>query len=111
MKRAIMKLSEAIREGAKMRPQARAAWFTHPPYEIQSCALAAALEGCGAVTLDTELSAIELGWLAIELWPELAEEITNVFPHRQRIRMIQHWNDYQFMSREQIADILEREGY
>jgi hypothetical protein len=43
-----MRLSEAIREGAKLRPQCQMGYFRndYPYNEVRSCAIGAAYEGC-----------------------------------------------------------------
>jgi hypothetical protein len=107
-----MKLSEAIREGAKIRPQWFGAFFSGGD-DNRSCALGAAMEG-------SELQLMGYGPLR-EQWPEL---LTGTFPcpagckndwrceDGQTIEdLIQHLNDACRWTREQIADHLESLGY
>jgi hypothetical protein len=64
-----MKLSEAIKNGAKIRPQCYGGLFQIDGSEIKSCALGAALEGAGLYTPSEEelLASTTL----FNAWPEL----------------------------------------
>jgi len=86
-----LKLSEAIRIGARMRPQCRGTFFR----EGGSCALGAAVEAKeGHPTLN-----FDQNWESYFGAPmKIMEEVT--------------WmNDRSNFSREQIADWLEAQGY
>lgn len=116
-----MKLSEAIRKGAVLRPKAKGQYFVAGA----SCAIGAALEGAGLipegapVEKDFHLWPREMQDDTIEAmygeWPFLVQaaqgrpvDIYCVWgdTHRSVVTM----NDYQELSREQIADVVEREG-
>lgn len=85
-----LKLSEAIRIGSRIRPQAIGRYFLNGG----SCALGAAAE---AVRLDGEFCIAN-----IRRRFELPYSI---------IRMVLMWNDWDRMPREKIADELEKIGY
>lgn len=112
-----MKLSEAIREGAKLRPQCRGELFRYinPVHGWLSCALGAALEGLG-VSPPAEGE----DWDSRGKVPD--ETLCHSFPFlyipesgEQRdlsplgLEIIDR-NDKQGQSREEIADWLEAQG-
>ena len=113
-----MKLSEAIKNGAKIRPQCYGGLFQIDGSEIKSCALGAALEGAGLYTPSEEelLASTTL----FNAWPELGggdclcpskrhpSDDTEEF-HLEIL--IEHLNDTHRWTREQIAEWLEGKGY
>lgn len=95
-----MKLSEAIREGAKAHAQGRRALFTrNEDGSISSCALGAAYYAVFKKIPEKEQDAYKQ---LKNLWPELND--------MNRLCRIARWNDTLMWSREYIADLLE-EGY
>lgn len=90
----ITKLSQAIRAGAKLRPQRTGAYF----HEGKSCALGAAYEGMYGYIDDT--TAMIATWVVqhFRLRESLVQEVI--------IR-----NDKMLHTREQIADWLEAHGW
>lgn len=91
-----LKLSAAIRLGAKIRPQAfRGFWSGRG-----SCALGAAAEGAG-FAYGGEISR-DVFWAAFHTTRE---------PLAFLEVLITDWNDTHLMSREEIADRLEAMGY
>jgi hypothetical protein len=113
-----MKLSEAIRAGAKIRPQCHGGLFQIDGGEIKSCALGAALEGAGLYTPSEE--EILASTTLLNKWSELGggdylcpsprhpSEDTEEF-HLEIL--IEHLNDVHRWTRERIADWLEEKGY
>lgn len=99
-------LSQAIRIGARLRPQARSCFF----YEGKSCALGAAFEavygypnlGCVGFSTRVPCKDIPFSEALSKAFPELSGNLK---------REIWQRNDIQRQSREQIADWLEKEGY
>jgi hypothetical protein len=120
-----MKLSEAIRIGAKKRPQCFTVLFLHPtdPMNksgvIQSCALGAGLEGAGIINPE------ELQYPCDPEWK--ADVFTGMGSYKERgsgyfrcpicdfeddsLELTIHLNDAHEWSRERIADWLESIGY
>lgn len=106
-----MKLSKAIREGAKLRPQCHGSYFKRNG-ELASCAIGAAVE---IVTGEAEPGYLlpEAFWNA---FPELTARKdyhipgTNVYCDQLRLAIVE-LNDKCFWTREQIADWVERQGY
>ena len=107
-----MKLSEAIRQGAKLRPQSVGRYFETDDQDetvYASCALGAAHE---AVSGNTD---------TLELVDHLADEFPELRSFRAQNPMkqwsdhlwvvITNLNDKQGWSRERIADYLETLGY
>lgn len=102
-----MKLSEAIRKGAKLRPQAHGRYFESQGETLCSCALGAAWEG------------VELHWIEIDAYgleaafPALKECVWNPSKNRYAnlIGAVIRLNDEEKWSREQIADYVESLGY
>ncbi len=98
-----MKLSEAIREGAMLRPQIFGLYCgRNENLELCTCALGAACEAAtgklptrenfngGAVIVALEMV---VGPIAPELYSKII-----------------HWNDVDHLSRENIANLVEAEG-
>ena len=91
----ITKLSEAIRRGAKLRPQCRGAFFANGG----SCAFGAAYE---AITGTTLKSGSSDGSPLLGIVPGYISVVRG---------MVLDMNDHKLMSREAIADKLEAMGY
>ena len=90
-----MKLSKAIREGAKLRPQGFWRFFPENGV-VKSCSLGAAFE---ATFGHRDYSS----WRdLLPYYPELEGKLVD---------RIVHMNDVQLMTREQIADWVEEQGY
>jgi hypothetical protein len=114
--RAMMQLSEAIREGAQLRPQCRMQMFLRLGDIIHSCALGAAYEGAGYVA---RLRGMEKIPITLDtLWPKLSTRVVvcpvSGCPSNGRITVrdhIAHLNDEHNWSREQIAEWLEGQGF
>ena len=97
-----MKLSEAIRVGSKMRPQAFGSFYVKMPGEPKSgCVLGAAADGSGNSNLDILLH---------ELWPVIKHKVSCP-ACEQPISIIHkvmiHLNDGHRWTREAIADWIE----
>lgn len=106
-----MKLSEAIREGAKKRPQAYGALFEYNENgELCSCVLGSAMEALGAEpTLNHVLGAV-IPILEKETGaPMYSVEFDENETHELH-EVMTHLNDVEGSTREQIADWLESEG-
>jgi hypothetical protein len=92
-----LKLSEAIRKGARLRPQGTGWWHR----DGKSCALGAAYEALtGRITNDysgVTLETIHIMATAFPAFYALTHEIGKM-------------NDIQHLTREQIADWLEAQG-
>jgi hypothetical protein len=101
-----MKLSEAIREGAKLRPQAFGSYFNK---NGRSCALGAAYEACtGEKNIDLSNPTF---WNA---YPELLEMQRVDSPYESFSYLksaILYLNDRAKWTREQIADFVEQQGF
>ena len=93
-----MKLSEAIREGAKLRPQAFSALFC----DGKTCALGAACDAVGAITWRGDKGELT-GFVPSHYFPALEDPDLYL--------AITRMNDFQRMTREQIADWVEEQGY
>ncbi len=95
-----MKLSTAIREGAKLRPQCRGEMH----FKGASCALGAAYEfATGRITKSI--------YKMRKLFPELAKTFEYkgvVYPLEVHITTM---NDREELSREKIASIIEKKGF
>lgn len=101
-----MKLSKAIREGAKLRPQGINFMFN----QGRSCALGAALEGIGLPYYEFKYSAKD----AVDRFPVLAPFNSMPCPAVRcnetkpaLYRIIAHLNDDHQWAREAIADWVE----
>lgn len=108
-----MKLSEAIKEGAKIRPQSFGQFFggTDNPHEITSCAIGAAYEAaCGMASIrDANDGLVELGKAVhVDFKSYVTEPLfgRNLGLYRTIIML----NDDSKWTREQIADWLETIG-
>jgi hypothetical protein len=94
----ITKLSEAIREGAKLRGECRGAWF----FDGRSCALMAAVEATGG-----DLS--EIGWHGTKIFLYMRTRFPNV--PSDLVMAVPDLMDNKNYSREQCAVWLEAQGY
>ena len=118
-----LKLSEAIRRGARLRPQARGdffmfVWDDHSDVcELGSCALGAAFE---AAYPGEDVEEIERAWGLADLSEELFEafpvlrEEQPALPGAKPLSLFQkvsRLNDKDGWTREHIADWLERQGH
>jgi hypothetical protein len=108
-----MKLSEAIREGAKLRPQGFGAFFTTDEDDKTcSCAVGAAIEALTGKTHvhDEEVAAtIREGW---ELFKSARIAPGGAYHDwLPRLLDISKRNDIRHHTREQIADWLSEQGY
>lgn len=90
----VLKLSAAIRLGAKIRPQCFGTLFS---FGGGSCAMGAAAEALGRQE--------DLQGASLEKW----EEVFGL-PRLILLKAVE-WNDADHMSREAIADRLEAMGY
>jgi hypothetical protein len=97
-----MKLSAAIRAGAKLKPQSP--WETK--HVGSSCALGAAADAVG-LTIDDGGDA-----RLLEVWPELGDQVPIVdeIPAGTLQKLVCSLNNGG-RTREQIADIIEPMGY
>lgn len=93
-----MKLSEAIREGAKLRPQAFRAYYQYREDVLCTCALGAAFEALHGKVPTTRRISVE------EIEAKVGRIPNDVF------NQIINWNDGEKLSREEIADRLEAMG-
>lgn len=102
-----MKLSTAIREGSKLRPQGFGNYFgmspSHPANILCSCALGAAYEAVSHKTGDMRDVEIET------VFPVLSEIIIGTGD--TLLGIIVELNDEERLSREAIADQVEAWGY
>jgi len=106
-----MKLSEAIRAGAKLRPQKlgrSGEYFELGKYgQYCSCALGAAIE---AIEPTISRDAWSVYSKLHKYWPELKKD--SPFDNMLSLDcQIVQWNDTSKLSREEIADKLEEMGY
>lgn len=101
-----MKLSEAMRRGARMGPQAFGRWQTTGG---GGCALVSTMNGCG-IKVEADMPAIWSMAHLIKMFPELTRIvkcsacIDSVYPLDLAII---HMNDYHHWSRERIAGWIE----
>ena len=108
-----MKLSEALRIGAKLRPQAFGCFFEGDGENpVCSCALGAIYEATfGLPDKLDEYSPCRVDYInkdaLIDDYPELILEVDG----EELYYLISHLNDGDGMEREAIADWLESEGY
>lgn len=114
-----MRLCDAIREGAKKRPQAFEEYFDEDNTELSeeaeptlcSCALGAAFEGvnvgpgveCNSGTLRKLFPVLKRD--GVECPVEVCEER---FADAPLINVVAHLNDYHRWQREEIADWVEQ---
>lgn len=107
-----MKLSEAIREGAKKRPQAFRGFFRTVNGQLCSCALGAAYEAAtGKAIEDADTDDIAYGLEdAIGINPFELDAPVAGWEYALG-NYIEHLNDGLKHSREQIADWLQSIGY
>lgn len=105
-----MKLSEAIKRGALLRPQCTGKAFKLMPDDttIGSCALGAALEGAGLIGKPLASETMYLyKQLVMDEWPELDERKVIVPPTDESdflVYAIEKLNDHHEWSRERIAE-------
>lgn len=103
-----MKLSEAIRRGARRRPQAFAALFAEVEREgeqvIGSCAWGAAYEGVTGLHFQNSDK---------EGHDEIVERLAQQFPaaYSELYDQLCDMNDSDRLTREEIADFVERAGF
>lgn len=97
-----LKLSEAIRVGARLRPQCRASFFNG----FGSCALGAAMEALLNRPTDRDADYV---WLC-DHFPELKKQIRTHRAWELGCEIVER-NDGVGYTREQIADWLEAHGY
>lgn len=112
----ITKLSQAIREGAKLRPQITFLLFAEVPEEdgaIGSCAFGAALEALGRKA-DAMMPQSDVHVLMHEHFPGLLRQLVK-HPVTGDVETLYYvvtdLNDFKHWSREQSADWLEKLGY
>ncbi len=100
----MLKLSQAIRIGARMGKQIRC-----KPYIVgtNSCALGSAMLALG---MNDATYKGHYGTTGLEKLHPQAFEALNAFSRKVGFP-IQHANDYQGWTREQVADWLESQGY
>lgn len=99
-----MKLSEAIREGAKLRPQCFGT-----PFNVGSCALGAAYEATYKETTFSKLLCKEYPLLIKEI--KVPKILQNCYPRTSQVcisSLIANLNDQVRWSREKIADWVEK---
>ncbi len=100
-----IKLSTAIREGAKLRPQTVGRYFKLEGDQVCSCAIGAALEHLGIEAVPTNSDN-----------DDVEQKLFDTFGFNGEVDNGDMWyrvtrlNDADRMSREQIANILEKEG-
>jgi hypothetical protein len=111
------KLSELIREGAKLRPQYFGSYFgfrKDDPDTLCSCALGAAYEAAGA-PMETYLNpeGASCNWRSPA---DVFTEAVGYDPNNTQISgtwiesLVSRWNDLDRLPREEIADRLEALG-
>ena len=112
-----MKLSEAIREGSKIRPQGYD-FFQVWKGKLRSCALGAALEGAKLVRKPRgDESQMEMILLLYKTWPELdRQDVIFNCPADCKEKaslegLIFRLSDHHKWTREQIADWVKEKGY
>lgn len=103
-----MKLSEAIRLGAMLRPQGFGRFFTgNARIGRRSCALGAAGEAAGILNATAATRKWEDSWELQKRFPILATRVYGTSDIRTTQGVIQQMNDHG-MSREQIARWVEQ---
>lgn len=96
-----MKLSEAIRLGAMIRPQGSGVYFSLG----RSCALGAAFEACGATAYDEGFATSgDYLFSILRMWAPCP---ACVYDHHRLGFVVTHLNDHHGWTREQIADWVE----
>ena len=111
----MMKLSEAIREGAKKRPMITGSYFEYDNYECQgSCALGAAYEALvGEPVAQYQLLNDEqvLNTIGTYVGVDMYQDFSSSFLKDDFLwRVIADLNDERDWTREQIADWLASKG-
>lgn len=107
-----MKLSEAIRAGAKLRPQSSDFYFEKQAGVVCSCALGSAIEASGICTAeqatnDPDFSYMEMADRLYARFPVLIEDVVEKL---SLAHLIVGLNDSYGHTREEIADFLEEWG-
>lgn len=97
-----MKLSQAIREGAKKHPQSIGSMYQ----DGKTCALGAAYVGAGG-TWDWEKPVHVIRSILFCKFPELSDHLNP----SHLWHSITYQNDVEQKTREEIADWLERQGF
>lgn len=112
-----MRLSEAIRTGAQLRPQAFGAFFRPRRRDgrLGSCALGAAIDGAELISDPWDRHAGELLELLRAEWPELGSDRCDLVEALGSttgpvVDAITAANDALEMTRERIADVLAAHG-
>jgi hypothetical protein len=104
-----MKLSEAIREGAKLRPQAFGVYFDFAINDIApcaSCAMGAAYEAAtGTICSDLRLDQLAQHFPELTIEKVWGRSKGTLWGH------ILDLNDNKRIKRESIADWLEQQGF
>ena len=100
-----MKLSEAIRLGAMLRPQTKVGYFVNKG----SCAIGAAAEAVEASGFDRVGSSWRVVRLVADRWPwlmriDLRSYVACTLTQQSRHDQIAHLNDGHGWTRERIAD-------
>ncbi len=103
-----MKLSEAMRIGAKIRPQAYNVFFDRIDGEFCSCAFGAVLEAEIGFLDQCELLSIRLEQIH-NIHEYIIDPILNI--QSSIYRVVTFLNDTEKWTREAIADYLESQGY
>ncbi len=99
-----MKLSEAIRAGAKLRPQAFGKGFDG----VGTCAMGAAFEGMGLDPKSLDLEICQpIPEVLRELFPPKSVRLCPVCGTQKALGVIVHLNDEHGWTREAIADYVE----
>lgn len=106
-----MKLSEAIRKGAALRPQARHGFFKKMGKDrvLCSCALAAAYEAATGTTAYLEPDPVRIGLKTH--FPQIANTVKEGEAEWVLGQLITVKNDFRNETREQIAEWAEAQGY
>lgn len=105
-----MRLSEAIREGAKLRPQA----FGYYVDSSGSCSIGAAAEGIAGYNPSGQVCAILSAaghWPTLKAPSHCPEKDCEIRPDANVEAVCLHLNDDHRWSRERIAEWLEQQGY
>lgn len=100
----MLKLSEAIRLGAMIRPQGRGQYYS--AISGKSCAIGAAAEACGLdITTDQVKESVIRAWPWVEQEVQRPAGVTlSIISVGKVIEMVPCLNDFADWTREQIAD-------
>lgn len=102
-----MKLSTAIRKGAKLRPQA---WFTFYSPDGRSCALGAAYEALYGCVPGDALDVLVKIRKACHISYRRRLYLTDLESSLDTFQAVTHLNDALHWTREHIADWVEAQG-